>query len=233
MKSKIILGMAAAIVTNLTLAAYAGEDKEVKITFDQVPAAVQAAVKAYATEAEITGIEDSDADGTKVIEFDIKKADKSFEVAFLKDGKLFSTEEVVAMSDLPEAVQKAIAKKGKKSTIGKPEKVTQGDKISYEVVIEKKGKKTEYTFAPDGKITDKEAVGNEDAAKEKDEDGDKKESGKKGEDKDHGCPGGFHHVAGVFPSPGHYQYVSATGHTEAGHFGEQRGTRGTHGQAGN
>ena len=184
MKSKIILGMAAAIVTNLTLAAYAGEDKEVKITFDQVPAAVQAAVKAYATEAEITGIEDSDADGTKVIEFDIKKAGKSFEVAFLKDGKLFSTEEVVAMSDLPVAVQKAIAKKCKKGTIGKPEKVTQGDKISYEVVIEKKGKKTEFTFSPDGKITDKEAVGNEEAAKEKDEDGDKKESGKKGEDKD-------------------------------------------------
>jgi len=184
MKSKLMLGMAAAIVTNLTVAAIAGEDKEVKITFDQVPPAVQTAVKAYATESEITGIEDSDADGTKVIEFDIKKADKSFEVAFLKDGKLFSTEEVVAMTELPDAVQQAIAKKGKKGKIGKPEKVTQGDKISYEVVIEKKGKKTEYTFSPDGKITDKEAVGNEDAAKEKDEDGDKKESGKKGEDKD-------------------------------------------------
>lgn len=184
MTSKTLLGLTAAIVTNLTLAALAGEDKEVKITFDQVPAAVQTAVKAYATESEITGIEDSDVDGTKVIELDIKKADKSFEVAFLNDGKLFSTEEEVALTDLPDAVQKAMVKKAKKGKLGKPEKVTQGDKISYEVIIEKQGKKTEYTFSPGGKITDKEAVNSEAAAKDKDEDGDKKESGKKGEDKD-------------------------------------------------
>jgi hypothetical protein len=128
---------------------------------DQVPAAVQAAVKAYAAETEIKGIEDSDVDGTKVIEFDIEKNGKISEVAFRPDGKLFSTEEEVALTDLPEAVQKIIAKKSKEAKAGAPEKIVQEGKTSYEIVIEKKGKKVEYTISPDGKITDKEEVGKE------------------------------------------------------------------------
>ncbi len=127
MKNKIIIGMAAAIVTTLATSSFAAEKAD-KITMDKVPAAVQQAVKAYATDAEIKGIEDSDVDGTKVIEFDIEKNGKASEVAFRPDGKLFSTEGEVALTDLPDAVQKAIA-----------EKSVQEGKTTYEVVIEKDG----------------------------------------------------------------------------------------------
>jgi hypothetical protein len=167
MKKIIVIGMAAAIVTSI---ATAGE-KETKITMDKVPAAVQSAVKAYASDAEIKGIEDSDVDGTKVVEFDIEKSGKNSEVAFRPDGTLFSTEEEVVLTDCPDAVQKTIAKLGKKGKAGVPEKVVQDGKTSYEVVVEKTdGKeveKTEYTISPEGKITDKEELDSEEAGKDK------------------------------------------------------------------
>ena len=111
MKFKNIIQNTAAIVLTLGFAAttFAGDEKEVKITMDKVPAAVQKAVKAYATEAEIKGIEESDVYGTKVIEFDMEKNGKASEIAFRPNGKLISTEEEVALTDCPEEVQKTIA----------------------------------------------------------------------------------------------------------------------------
>jgi hypothetical protein len=146
------------MMAGITTTALAAESED-KITMDKVPAAVQDAVKAYATGDEIKGIENSDVDGTKVIEFDIEKNGKTSEVAFRPDGKLFSTEEAIAPADVPEAVQKAIAKKSKDAKADAPEKVVQEGKVSYEVVIEKAGKKTEYTISPEGKILGKEEVG--------------------------------------------------------------------------
>ena len=159
MKNKIIIGLAVAIATTFSTQSFAGDEQEVKLTMDKVPAAVQQAVKAYAAETDIKGIEDSDVDGTKVIEFDIEQGGKTNEVAFLPDGKLFSTEETVALADVPEAVQKTIAKKSKDAKADAPDKVVQGGKTSYEVVIDKNGKKTEYTISPEGDITGKEEVG--------------------------------------------------------------------------
>ena len=172
MKLKKIIQQASviALTAGFAACAFAGDEKEVKITMDKVPAAVQDAVKKYATESEIKGIEESDVDGTKVIEFDIEKNGKTSEVAFRPDGKLFSTEEEVALTDCPEAVQKTIAKISKGATAGKPEKVVQEGKTSYEIIIEKKGEKTEYTISPEGKVTDKEEI---------EEKGEKKEGDKK------------------------------------------------------
>jgi uncharacterized membrane protein YkoI len=150
-----------ALAVGFTSTTFAGDEQEVKITMDKVPAAVQQAVKAYATEAEIKGIEESDVDGTKVIEFDIEKHGKASEVAFRPDGKLFSTEEAVALTDCPTEVQKTIAKLSKDAKAGKPEKAVQEGKASYEIVIKKSGKTIEYTISPKGKVTDKEEVGKE------------------------------------------------------------------------
>jgi hypothetical protein len=160
MKSKHIIRNLAVIAFTAGFAATSlAAETEDKISMDKVPAAVQAAVKAYAASAEIKGIENSDVDGTKVIEFDIEKDGKATEVAFRPDGKLFSTEGEVALADVPEAVQKTIAGKSDGAKAGTPEKVVQEGKTTYEVVIEKAGKKTEYTISPEGKIVDTEEVG--------------------------------------------------------------------------
>ncbi len=159
MKKSVIIGVvASAIVTVFSITA-AGAEKADKITMDKVPAAVKEAVKKYASEAEIKGIEDSDVDGTKVIEFDIEKNGKASEIAFRPDGRLFSTEEEVALADLPEAVQKTIATLSQDAKAGTPEKVVQEGKTTYEIVIEKDGKKIEYTISHKGKIKDKEELG--------------------------------------------------------------------------
>jgi hypothetical protein len=69
-----------------------------------------------------------------------------------------------------QTVQKNIAKISKGATAGKPEKVVQEGKTSYEIIIEKKGEKIEYTISPAGKVTDKEEI---------EEKGEKKEGDKK------------------------------------------------------
>jgi hypothetical protein len=148
----------AALAAGFAAHAFAGE-KETKITMDKVPAAVQEAVKKYAPGAEIKGIEEGKSDGTKVIEFDVVKDGKASEVAFRLDGRLFKTEEKVALTDCPAPVQKTIAKLSEKATAGQPEKIVQEGKTSYEIVIEKKGKKIEYTLSPEGKVTEKEKAG--------------------------------------------------------------------------
>ena len=157
-KNTIQCALALVLAAGFAAHSYAGDEKEVKITIDKVPAAVQQAVKKYATDSEIKGIEESDVDGTMVIEFDIEKNGKSSEVAFRPDGRLFSTEEEVALTDCPEAVQKTIAKLSKNARAGKPEKIVQEGKTSYEIIIEMKGEKTEYTISPEGKVTDKEEI---------------------------------------------------------------------------
>lgn len=155
-----MLGMAiAGLVTGFAAQSFAGDEQEVKITMDKVPAAVRQAVKEYASEAEIKGIEASDVGGAKVIEFDLEKNGKTSEIAFRTDGRLFSTEEEVALVNVPEAVQKTITKKSRGGQAGVPDKVVQEGKTSYEVVIEKKGKKIEYTISPQGKIINKEEAG--------------------------------------------------------------------------
>ena len=150
---------ALAITVGFATVSFAAGEKEVKITMNQVPAAVQKAVKEYASESEIKGIEDSEVDGTKVIEFDIEKNGKKSEIAFRNNGKLFSTEEKVTMADLPEAVRNTINEKGAGGKIGTPEKIVQEGKISYEVIVEKGGKKTEFTISPKGKVTASEDAG--------------------------------------------------------------------------
>ena len=158
--NKIILNTAvAALAAGFVSQSFAADEKEVKITLDKVPAAVQQAVKAYASETEIKGIEDSDVDGTKVIEFDIEKNGQASEIAFRPDGRLFSTEGEVPFAELPAAVQQTITKKSADAKAGAPEKVVQEGKTTYEVVIEKNGKKIEYTISPEGKIVGKEEAG--------------------------------------------------------------------------
>lgn len=145
------------------------DETEVKITMDKVPVAVQQAVKAYATDAEIKGIEESAVDGTKVIEFDIEKNGKASEIAFRPNGKLFRTEEEVALTDCPRAVHKTIAEISKGAKAGKLEKVVQEGNTSYEITMEQKGEKTEYTISPAGKVTDKEEIEEKGKKKEGDE----------------------------------------------------------------
>ena len=62
-------------------------------------------------------------------------------------GALVEVEEGMTLSDVPEPVRKSAGKIGKIVTA---EKVTRGTILSYELTVEKAGKKSEHAFMPDG-----------------------------------------------------------------------------------
>lgn len=158
MKISATIGMGAIVIASAFADPMFAGETEVKIAMDQVPAAVREAVKKYANDAEIKAVLEVNDDGTKIIEFDIEKNGKKSEVGFHKDGKLFMTEEEIALADVPSAVQKTIAKKSKDAKAGTPFRVVKEGTTRYEVVIEKNGEKTEYSVSAEGKTLSKQVV---------------------------------------------------------------------------
>jgi hypothetical protein len=154
----------AATVFLFTAPAFAGEEKDEVVTLQQVPEKVQKAITKYATETEIKKIEKGDVDGKMAYEFEIEKGGKKSEVTLLPSGELLSTEEEIALSDIPEPARKTINGEAEGGKILSTEKVFEKGKTAYEAIIEKAGKKTEVTVAPEGKLVGTEEV--KDEAKE-------------------------------------------------------------------
>ena len=154
-----------AVVTigaSLAWVAYGEEEKEETVTWSQVPAAAQQAIKQHAPETAIQKIEKDDEDGKTSYEFQIVEGGKKSEITVTPDGKLLSVEEVVALADAPAAVRQTLEAQATGGKMGTVEKVTEDGKMTFETKVEKDGKKLEITVAPDGKV-----AGTEDVTKEK------------------------------------------------------------------
>lgn len=113
---------------------FAGEKK---ITKKDVPPAIlkaseqtypKATVNAYAKESE---------NGKTFYELETVDGTTRRDLLYTEDGKVAEIEEVVAMKDLPDAVAKAFAKESSKSLPTKIEKVTRGEKVTYEFAMGK------------------------------------------------------------------------------------------------
>ncbi len=65
---------------------------------------------------------------------------------------LTEIEETLASNEIPDFVKNSVIKKFPDSKIKKAEKLTEGDKISYEVVVEHDGKKSEVVLDVKGNI---------------------------------------------------------------------------------
>ena len=124
----------------------------------QVPGDVQKTISGYASQTEIGKIEKGDVDGQIAYEFAIEKGGKKSEVTILPNGKLLSTEEEVALSDIPAAARQTVTDRAVGGKIVSTEKVFEKGETVYEAVIEKDGKKTEITVATNGKVKAVEAV---------------------------------------------------------------------------
>jgi hypothetical protein len=138
--------------------ALAGEENDEVIAMAQVPPRVQSTIKQYASESEIKKIEKGDVDVKMAYEFEIEKDGKKLEVTILPKGKLLSTEEEVALSDIPEAARSSINDAAAEGTLVSTEKVFEKGKTVYEAVVEKGGKKVEIAVAPNGKVVATEDV---------------------------------------------------------------------------
>lgn len=135
-----------------------GAEADETVTLAQVPPAVKEAIKAYASESQISKIEKGDVDGKIAYEFAIPKNGKDLEVTIYPDGTLLGTEEVVVLSDVPAAAQMTINKQAAGNKIESVEKAVEHGVTTYEAIIDRGGKKVEVAVAPDGKLVGTEAV---------------------------------------------------------------------------
>lgn len=132
------------------------EEKDPVLKLSQVPQKVQQAIQAYATPVEIKEITKGDVDGKTAYEFAIEKNGRKSEVAIAPDGKVLTEEAEVTLQEVPEAARKAMDARATGGKIISTEKAVEGGATTYAAVVEKNGKQSEFTFAPDGKLVGSE-----------------------------------------------------------------------------
>ncbi len=123
---------------------------EQKIKMSELPAAVQATVKAETANATLLGIAKEIEQGKTVFEVETKVGTKTRDFAVDAAGKVIEVEEETDLASVPAAVKTTIDKQSAGGTLTRIEKVTQGSTVSYEVGLKKNGKHSEFTVNADG-----------------------------------------------------------------------------------
>jgi uncharacterized membrane protein YkoI len=171
MKSSHIIALLAALAVPHFAFAEEEEDKPVK--FDELPAPVAKAIKEAAGGAKLGKITLGDEDGTPAYETTWTAGGHQHEIAVDKKGAVLSLEEIITLAEAPAAVGAAIQKEAGDGKVSEVEKVLEKGRTVYEATIKKGKSKTVITFSESGKV-----VGHEEA--EQDEKGEKGEKeGKK------------------------------------------------------
>ena len=138
-----------------------------KMKDSNVPEAVKAAfAKNFPKAKEVKWSKE----GTSGFEAEFEIAEVEQSANFDKAGKWLETETEIKKSELPQAVQAAIAKEFSGFTVDEPEKVeSPGNTLLYEVELKKGKVRYEVQFSADGKVVKKQ----EEKGKEKEGDKDK------------------------------------------------------------
>lgn len=131
--------------------------KEEKVAPGDLPAAVTAAVAKRFPDAKISGAGKEEADGELVYEVQLVRKERKIDVTVRPDGAIREIEEQLPQAELPQPVQRAIAKQYAKSRLRIAEKITlvkdgKESLDAYEVKLDADGKVTEVKLTPDGKI---------------------------------------------------------------------------------
>lgn len=88
----ILLGFGAMLMLSCAMFERENEDKEIKVTIDQVPAAVRTALEQEAFGGTIKEIEQGEEHGRVVYESEITKGGKTVEVKLSANGKVLKRE---------------------------------------------------------------------------------------------------------------------------------------------
>ena len=136
---------------------------EEKVPLDKVPVAVMNAVKKKFPAAKIEEAAKEVEDGKTTYEIGIEQDERDITVSLKEDGTILEIEKEIAVKDLPSAVTGAIAAKYPRATLKKAEEVTEGENVTYEVIVVPESKKArEVALDRAGKILE------DDEAKEDD-----------------------------------------------------------------
>jgi hypothetical protein len=119
------------------------------VALKDLPAPVQATVKAETAGSTINGLSKEVEHGVTLYEVETNKDGLSRDLLINKDGVLVEVEEQIALDAAPPAVQKALSQQGQ---LLKLERVTSHGTTTYEAHLQKAGKKPSVTLDQDGRV---------------------------------------------------------------------------------
>jgi uncharacterized protein with beta-barrel porin domain len=124
---------------------------EKKVRLEDLPPAVQTAVKEQTRNATLAGLSTEKEKGKTMYEVETKVNGKSRDLLLDQTGAVVESEEEVDINSIPAPARAAIQKRAGNGTLAKVEKVMAGSTVSYEATIRSKaGKASEYAVNADG-----------------------------------------------------------------------------------
>jgi hypothetical protein len=151
--TRVFIMCAGALLTLGMLSGAGALADEEKLPLDKVPAPVLKAAKAKFPKAEVKGAAKEEEGGKITYEIMMKDGAHNIDLSLKADGTILVIEKEIAAKDLPKAVADAVKAKYPKGKIEKSEELTEGTKITFEVVLAVEGKKSfELVLDPKGKI---------------------------------------------------------------------------------
>jgi uncharacterized membrane protein YkoI len=124
---------------------------ETKVKFQDLPSAVQQAVKQQSQGATVRGYSKEVEHGKTIYEAELTVNGHTKDVSFDASGNVVSVEEEVAIASIPAAARDAILKAAAPGRVKVVELVTENGISSYEAAIVKRGKTSEVKVDAGGK----------------------------------------------------------------------------------
>jgi len=143
------------------------EGKETKLAQKDLPANVLTAFQKAYPKAEIKGV-DKEVDSSGIV-YEIESVEGTAKrtTVFTSAGILSEVEEVITMKDLPQTAQQSLKANYPEGEAVAIERVTRGDTVTFEVLMESDEAQTELVFDQDGKT-----IKTEMKAEDEDDEGD-------------------------------------------------------------
>lgn len=152
--------------------------QEKKIDKKELPEAVLAAFQKSYPNAEIKGASVEKEHGKTYYEIESIEGSQHRDILYTKKGKVVEVEEALASANIPDFVKNTVMKKYPECEINKAEKMTEGTKIKYELVIKQGEQEQEVVLDAKGniqkaekmKMKNEEKEGNENEKEENEKD---------------------------------------------------------------
>jgi len=148
---RFMLGLA---VCSLSLGIATAE--EAKVSIDQLPAAVMAALENTCPGGVIQEIEMEIDDGELVYEVEVEIGDKECDLTITAEGTIKETAQEMSMDEVPVAVQKTLAL-FVNANVKEIEQVQEDGKVVYECEMKMGKRSFEVEISPDGHILELES----------------------------------------------------------------------------
>ncbi|MFZ0452139.1 MAG: PepSY-like domain-containing protein [Ignavibacteriaceae bacterium] len=140
--------------------------QEKKIEKKDLPQTVLTSFQNSYPKAEIKGTSTEKEHGKTYYEIESMDNSQRRDLLYTKDGKVAEIEETLASNDIPDFVKSSVMKKYPNGEINKAEKVTRGNKTSYELVVKSGMDKHEVVLDSKGNIQKMEKMNKENEEKE-------------------------------------------------------------------